>query len=156
MADSDENHQVIDEEKEDDEITSTPDNSVSMPAVEEDINNDAPSRDKINSYKEVLESASTDTFVRKGTTATVMHLRHLVKTSVIGGREYTILRRQTSEDGRRTLKESRIRYSFVRNLNIVVETETNEDQDQNNLWPIQLGTRKRKHSDTKPESLRHN
>ena len=35
VADSNENHQVIDEEKEDDEITSTPDNSVSMPAVEE-------------------------------------------------------------------------------------------------------------------------
>ena len=127
VADSNENHQVIDEEKEDDEITSTPDNSVSMPAVEEDINNDAPSRDKINSYKEVLEVASSDTFVRKGNT--VMHLRHLVKTSVRGGCEDTILRSQTSEDGRRTLKETRIRYSFVRDLNIVVETETNEDQE---------------------------
>ena len=103
----------------------------------------SPARDQ--SYKEVIDSISTDTFVRRGLSIT--HIRQSMKTTIKGGREDIILQTKTSEDGTRHQKESIIRYTFVREVSVNVDAETKiETDDGSEPGPSRQGM-KRKHSD---------
>ena len=104
----------------------------------------SPARDQ--SYKEIIDSVATDTFVRQGLAVT--HIRQTMKTAIKGTREDIILQTKTSEDGKRHCKESKIRYTFVREVSVNVEAETKiEDDDGSEPGPSRPG-RKRKHSDS--------
>ena len=83
--------------------------------------------EKDQSYNESIDSVATDSYIRQGLSVT--HVRHTIKETVRGGREDRILRHVTSDDGLRNIKETRIRYTFYRDIDVSMETKFLVDKD---------------------------
>ena len=103
--------------------------------------------EKNQGYNECIESVSTDSYIRQGLSVT--HVRHTIKETVRGGREDRILRHVTSDDGRRNIKETRVRYTFYRDIDVTTETKFLEDKVTNTPGDNDnnSGPEKRKHDD---------